>query len=170
MLQRGDLPAGFGEPVGQRKGSNIYNVAYLRLQALTAQDFSRANLLGIVANVGIYQDGAEAFTQFEAQGGLTQESVEKEMKDTAANATDISASTIDVKLDGTNRMVSFRVAYTAGNVHVIGYRYRFTVTNAVANVFVISRVASLNAEPAELRDDARDIALRQVNRLLAARN
>lgn len=168
VLQRGDLPAGFAEPIGEYRGANVYNVAYLRLQALTGSDPSRTNLVAAVTSVGIYESPEAARQQFEAQGGLDRDAVEKELKASTSTATDIIVDVNDVALEGTDRVVSFRIAYTAGETRVVGYRYSFIVSNTVATVSIISRVISYAQEPPDLRSVTREITLRQVRYLLGA--
>ncbi len=165
VLQRGDLPAGFGEPLGEYRGANVYNVAYLRLQALAHQDPSRTHLLGVLSSVGIYESIEVASTEFEAEGTQDAGAVQREISEATSNVTDIAVSPTIVSLDGADRALGFRIAYSAGDFRVVGYRYRFTVANSVATVIVMARAPAYPEEPPELRDVAIDIALRQIAHL-----
>jgi len=147
----------------------MYNVLFLRLQGLTAQDPSRVNLVSAIASVGIYDGLQAAQQQFEAQGGLDRESIEREIKESSTSVTGVVVAANSVSLAGIDRVVSFRTGYTAGPVTVLGYRYRFIVANAVANVVVVARVLPGAEEPRTFREVARDIAQRQVARLSNAR-
>lgn len=165
VLRRGDLPAGFAEPLGEYQEENLYSVAYLRLQGLSPDDPARTPLLGVLSSVGIYESPELAVEEFDAGGGDEIESVQQEITESAAGVTDISVTPMTVSLDGVDRALGFRINYSAGGVGVVGHRYRFVVGNAVATLSVIARAPAYPEEPPELPAVAADIAARQIAHL-----
>ena len=69
---------------------------------------------------------------------------------------------------GADEGLVFRVESEIQSYRVIEYRYRLRLANAVANLAVSGRAVGGDGEPPSLRDDAREIALRQVARLASA--
>ena len=74
-----------------------------------------------------------------------------------------------VRLQGTDRALCFRVEYAIESTHLVSYRYRFVVGNALANVIVTAHTAGPGQEPSAVRDRAQAIAQQQVARLIEAR-
>lgn len=165
VIRRGDLPAGFAEPVGEYQAENVYSIAHLRLQGLTEQDPSRTHLLGVLSSVGIYESVEVATAEFDVEEIGDTEAVEREISQATTGVTDISVAPTAVSFDGVDRALGFRIMYSAGGIGVVGYRYRFAIRNAVATLSVIARAPEYPDEPAELPEVANEIALRQIAHL-----
>ena len=150
---------------GEYQSPNEYGVVYLWPQALASQSPSGANLLSVVANVGIYSDSVAAVVQFKAQGRLDRESIERDIREAAGNATQVLVEPLSVELEGVDQVRAFRLGYGIGPISVTGYRYRFIVANSVANVIVTGRPSPDSQGSSTLRALADGIAKRQVSQL-----
>lgn len=168
VLEVQDLPAGFQAVTEEYDGANQYTVAYFQPQALLAEDLSAVILLGVTVNLGIYGGAEAAAEQFQAQGGLDRESILSSIAEASPDATPIDVQPNLVRLPGTDQALSFRVEYAIESTHLVSYRYRFSVGNALANVIVTARTAGPGQEPSALRDRAQAIAEQQVVRLIEA--
>jgi hypothetical protein len=169
IVQITDLPQGFQNAAQEAQSSSEYSVVYLRPEAVTASVASGASPLGVIANVHILGDDGAAVEQLRTQGTMDSASIEADIKSTSPNVKDVEVRPADVQLAGTDDVVAVSAYYTIEPTHLLDYRYRIRVGNALVNLIVTAQIAETNADVPEFRELAHQIAQKQAERLNQAR-
>lgn len=168
IVQRHELPTELVMAGGESKGPNEVSQVYFNPQAFLAADGAEPELLGVIANLTLFDDARAADDGFEAQGGLDTGSVLQHIRAATPGAVPRSVEPYRATVSGTDRLLSFRVHYELQGMGVYEYRYRVRVANAIGNLIMSARATAQGEEPAGLEQQARTIVERQVARLNAA--
>ncbi|MHC4695583.1 MAG: hypothetical protein ACYTFA_02445 [Planctomycetota bacterium] len=169
VIQAGDLPTDFPMTGGEAKSTNEYSHVYFNPAALTENAGADAELLGVIVNIARLGSHEEAAAKFEGQGGFDNAAVLEDIRRATPGAIPKSAERIETRLDGADRVLTFRVHYVLQNEPVYEYRYRVLVANAVANLIISARGGDgTGGEPGNLEQRARALTEKQVSRLLSA--
>lgn len=170
VIQLEALPPGF-QMVGEESQSpNEYSVVYFHPEALVSGSDSGTNLLGVVVNLGIYEDATAAGEQFTAQGSLDRDSIIEDIREASEGATPIAVQPYTVQVEGSDQVLAFSVEYAIGPTHLFEYRYRFIVGNALANMVITALASEAGEEPAAFPDQALALVEEQAARLNNARS
>gem|GEM_PF-3123197 len=170
VIQREELPTNFTMAGGEPKGAGEYSQVYFNPHALVDESGTDTGLLGVIANLAILHAPAAATETFTDQGGLDVESVISDIRVATPGAQPLAAEPCSPTIDGTDKVLAFRVHYILNGAHVFEYRFRFRVGNAVGNLIVSALATAEGEEPATLIDRAQSIAERQVSRLNSSRH
>ena len=169
VIQQQDLPGQFVLGGGEAKGTAEYSQVFVNPEAYLARGQGGAGLLGVITNLTLLNEPSAAVAQFTAQGGLDAESVLKNIRNATPGAVPQGVTSHDVQVAGADRVLCFRVHYILQGAPVYEYRYRVLVGNAVGNLIISALGTKAGTEPASLKQQAEDIAERQVARLEAGR-
>lgn len=169
VLERGDLPAGFEVAADQTEGPKSL-IVYLRPAALDPRISGGNPLLGVIAGIAVYTTTAEAEGAWADMAANTNAQIVGEIAELGAGAADIKAAAWPGAVQNATASDAYRVTYTLVGVPVYEYRYRFRLGNVVASLTVSAAgtQAGASEEPPSLAEDARALAQRQIDRIVAA--
>ncbi len=159
-----DLPAGFRKVDNTSLHSGHNAVLFMNPEAVKAG--SGQDVLGVVDEITIYEDDADARDAFENDLRTT----EADIANDVAGAENVDGDSIRVAayepaLDGADLQRAFKVSYQLGDQKIYEYRYQFMVSNAIANVIVTTRAQANGGESEDARAQADAIAQAQVDKL-----
>ena len=159
-----DLPDGFRRVDNTTLHSGHNAVLFMNPEAVKAG--SGQDVLGVVDEITIYEDDADARDAFENDLRTT----EADIANDVAGAENVDGDSIRVAayepaLDGADLQRAFKVSYQLGDQKIYEYRYQFMVSNAIANVIVTTRAQANGGESEDARAQADAIAQAQVNKL-----
>jgi hypothetical protein len=164
------LPSGFQMVGEESESSNEYSVVYFNPEALVSGSNSVTNLLGVVVNLGIYEDATAAGEQFMVQGSLDRDSIMEDIREASEGVKPIAVQPYTVQVEKSDQVLAFSVEYTIGSTHLFEYRYRFIVGNALANVVITALASETGEEPSAFPEQAHALAEQQAARLNSARS
>jgi hypothetical protein len=168
IIQLKDLPAGFETVAAEQHGPGGYTAFYVRPEAFASEDVGEGNLLAVAVNLTVHDSAADAKQAFTTEGDLDEASLAQAMGEASQEATVIDVTSHPAALEKAREAVAFRVLYKIGTISVIDYRYRFVVSNVVANVVATARARAAGQDPPGLADQAQALAEQQERRLMAA--
>jgi len=169
VVQPDDLPAGLELVGGQYDAPNDYTVVYFDAAALVTENPLRMTVLGVVANVVVLADAERAAEALASMGELDEDAIAAGIAGTSGEVRVYSVRAYADRIEGADAFEAMRVHYAIGGVDVVAYHYRMVVDNALAGLVITSRAGSAGSDPPGFRDRVREIAARQVARLVKAR-
>jgi|GEM_PF-5715061 len=165
VVRQEDLPVPFAISGGDDQPGGEYVTIFFRPEILEPPELAEGDLMGVIAAVDVAASPQAAHETFASR--TTADSLGE--GPTASGAVLTSEQELEARLMGVDEALLFRVEYLLQGVHVIEYRYRLRIANAVANVLISGRAGRGGTEPEGLADQARRIAERQAIRLATAR-
>jgi len=170
VIQLEALPPGFQMVGNESQSPNEYSVVYFNPEPLVSGSDSGTNLLGVVVNLGIYEDTRAAAEQFTAQVSLDRDSIMEDIREASEGAEPIAVEPYTVQLEASDQALAFAVEYVLGSTHLFEYRYRFIVGNALANMVITALASEAGDEPSAFPDQAYALVKEQADRLNNARS
>jgi hypothetical protein len=170
VLERGDLPAGFRVAGADAPDANRYSIVYLRPATLLSSPTSGYSLLGVIADVQIFPERAEATQEYEKHNAISVASIIEDIKRTTGTPTGVEVQFINVEVAGVDAHSVIRVQYSISSVSLIEHRYRMLVGNAVVTVIVTARATQVGVDPPNFAAQAKSIVERQIGRINSSRH
>ena len=169
VVQAEDMPLTFSMAGSNAEGPSEHAAIFFRPEVLAAPTMPTGSILGVMAHLALDADAGTAAERFGEN--RTAEAIRVSLGDGsegAENVLDVRELAADVA--GTDEVIAFRVEYELQGVHLVEYRYRLRVANAIVNLLVSGRVSEKGAEPGSLAEQASRIAERQASRLASSRS
>ncbi|HSN78045.1 MAG TPA: hypothetical protein VL334_23470, partial [Anaerolineae bacterium] len=164
-LTRSDMPAGFQLAAERGLGSE-YVALYLRPSALESDASGGNKLLSVLTSVGVYTSTVAAERVYlNASADPTKQAID-DITVGGGAATDVVVEPFAGAAQGAEASEAFRVTYRLMNQAVFEYGHRFRLGNVLGHV-VVAAIGDPD-EPEHLLRDARDLAQRQIDRIVQA--
>lgn len=168
IVQAEDLPLTFSMAGSNAEGPSEHAAIYFRPEILAAPEMPRGAVLGVMAHLEVGADAASATERFAEN--RTAEAIRSTLDESESAEQVLDVRELPAGVAGTDEAIAFRVEYELQGVHLVEYRYRLRVANAIVNLMVSGRTSDKGAEPPGLAQQASRIAERQASRLASNRS
>ncbi len=165
VIDRSDLPVSFAAG-GVQPTANGQVALFLRPEVLAEAKLPAGDLLGVMAAVEVTGSSEEAGRRFAESDDAA--SISQSIGGGLSASSLSGVRRLTPTLEGVDGALLFRVEYELAGVAVVEYRYRLWVGKAVANLLINGRPGTDGGEPAQLMEQARQVAERQAERLTQA--